>query len=272
MTWAPPPDGAYDRAGVKTLPGVAEVVDGTTVEATVRVQVTEPVPANVAPDENVAVGATFTESGYSPERVRNGDRTDKAWSNWKPGTKNPADTLTFTLPGQRDLTRVVTYFYRDGDNISFPESLKLQVQRADGGWVDASGDVPVGTEGSPVIDLPVPAAAAAATGVRVVMSARPEGYMTVSEIEVYAKAPGVSSDASAASIEVDGVPLAEFDPDKMSYEVSGDPRTSAVTATPADPYATVVIHPDERTDRTVLVTVKGEDGAQTRDYRVTFAR
>ncbi|MEQ7006271.1 Ig-like domain-containing protein [Actinopolymorpha sp. B17G11] len=270
VTWGAPPDGAYDQAGVTTLPGVAEVVDGTTVEATVRVQVTEPVPTNLAPDEDVAVGATFTESGYSPERVRNGDRTDKAWSNWKPGTKNPSDTLTFSLPGARDLTRVVTYFYRDGDNISFPESLKVQVQTVGGDWADASDDIPVGTEGSPVIDVPLPADAGPAAGVRVVMTARPSGYMTVSEIEVYAKAPGVSSDASAASIEVDGVPLADFDPDTTEYDVTGDPSRSEVTATPADPYATVTIHPDERTDRSVLVTVTSEDRDQTRDYRLRF--
>ncbi|MEQ4210041.1 glycoside hydrolase [Actinopolymorpha sp. B9G3] len=270
VTWGAPPDGAYDQAGVTTLPGVAEVVDGTTVEATVRVQVTEPVPTNLAPEEDVAVGATFTESGYSPERVRNGDRTDKAWSNWKPGTKNPSDTLTFSLPGARDLTRVVTYFYRDGDNISFPESLKVQVQTVGGDWADASDDIPVGTEGSPVIDVPLPADAGPAAGVRVVMTARPSGYMTVSEIEVYAKAPGVSSDASAASIEVDGVPLADFDPDTTEYDVTGDPSRSEVTATPADPYATVTIHPDERTDRSVLVTVTSEDRDQTRDYRLRF--
>ena len=44
------------------------------------------------------------------------------------------------------------------------------------------------------------------------MTARPGGYITMSEIEVYAKSPGVSSDAAAASIEVAGVPIARVRP------------------------------------------------------------
>jgi len=189
VTWDPVPDGAFDAVGVVTLTGVAQVVPGSTLDATVRVQVTEPVEANAARDEGVAATATYTESGYSPDRLRNGDVTDKGWSNWRSGPKNPSDTVTFALPAARDLTRLVTYFFRDGDNLSFPESLKVQVRTPDGPWVDASGDIAVGTEGSPVVEVPladVPEAAPT-DAVRVVMTARPSGYMTVSEIEAYAK-------------------------------------------------------------------------------------
>nr|MDT0663177.1 RICIN domain-containing protein [Micromonospora sp. DSM 115978] len=186
-SWEPAPAGAFDQVGVVTLAGVAHLPDSGTVPATVQVEVTEPVEVNAALDPEVTVGATFTESGYSPEGLRNGIRTDKAWSTWKPGTKNPADTITFTLPRARDLTRVVTYFYRDGTNNSVAASLTLQVRAADGTWVDASDDIPVANEGAPVVDVPV--AAGATTEVRVVMTAVPSGYLTVSEIEVYAKAP-----------------------------------------------------------------------------------
>ncbi|MER5977301.1 glycoside hydrolase [Streptomyces sp. NPDC001857] len=188
VTWDPAPDGAFDTVGVVTLHGLARVVDGSTVDASVQVRVTQAVETNVAPDDGVSVDATFTESGYSAERLRNGDLTEKAWSNWKPGTaKNPSDTITFTLPKARDLTRIVARFHRDGANASFPESLKVQVRSADGAWSDASDAVPVGTEGAPVVSVPV--TAAPATAVRVVMTARPGGYITLSEIEVYAKAP-----------------------------------------------------------------------------------
>ncbi len=180
VTWDPASRrGVRPRPESSTLPGVAAVVPGTTVAATVRVQVTDPVEANAALDAGVSATATFTESGYSPDRLRNGDRTDKGWSNWKPGTKNPSDTVTFALPSNRDLTRVVTYFYRDGDNASFPESLRVQVRAGDGTWVDASDDIPVGTEGSPVVDVPITSAATDA--VRVLMTARPSGYLTASE-------------------------------------------------------------------------------------------
>jgi O-glycosyl hydrolase len=266
VTWDPAPAGAFDQAGVVTLAGVAGLVDGATVPASVRVQVTAPVERNAARDDGVVAEATFTESGYSPDLLRNGNLTDKAWSNWKPGdTKNPSDTVTFTLPGARDLARVVVYFYRDGGNLSFAESLRVQVRSTDGEWVDASDELPVGTEGTPAVDVPV--AAAPTDAVRVVMTARPAGYITLSEIEVLAKAPGVSADAAAASIEVDGTPVAGFDPEVTDYRVTvGPPHRSVVTATPADPYAAVAV---ERPVRgTVVVTVASEDGTQVRDYRV----
>ncbi|MGW0710643.1 glycoside hydrolase [Streptomyces sp. NPDC002643] len=190
VTWDPAPDGAFDEIGTVTLTGTARIVDGSTIDATVEVEVTEPIETNVAPDQGVTVGATYTESGYSAERLRNGNTAEKAWSNWRSGTKNPSDTITFTLPKARDLTRVVTHFYRDGGNVSFPESLKVQVRAtADGTWSDASASVPVGTEGTPVIDVPL-TTTGPVTEVRVVMTARQGGYITMAEVEVYAKAPG----------------------------------------------------------------------------------
>ncbi|WP_369030100.1 glycoside hydrolase [Streptomyces adonidis] len=274
VTWDPAPDGAYGTTGVVTLHGTARIVGGGTADATVRVQVTEPVATNIAPDSDVSVAATFTESGYSAERLRNGDLSEKAWSNWKPGnTKNPSDTITFTLPKARDLSRVVAYFHRDGSNASFPESLKVQVQAADSGtWTDASDPVPVGTEGTPVIDVPL--TAGPATGVRVVMTARQGGYVTMSEVEVYAKSPGVSSDSAAASIEVAGVPLAAFDPGTTDYRATTrDPARAVVTATARDPYANVTVETIREHGRTrAVVTVTGEDGTRTTTYRIALVR
>ncbi|WP_254076246.1 glycoside hydrolase [Streptomyces sp. P3] len=274
VTWDPAPEGAFEGTGVVVLRGVARVVGGGTVDATARVQVTRPVQTNIAADDGVAVDATFTESGYSAERLRNGDLSEKAWSNWKPGTaKNPSDTITFTLPAARDLSRIVTHFYRDGSSASFPETLKVQVREAGtGAWADAGGPVAVGGEGTPVVDVPV--AAEAASAVRVVMTARPGGYLTASEIEVFAKAPGVGSDAAAASVEVAGTPIASFDPDTTAYRVvTGAPGRSRVTATARDPYAKVAVeYRDERGGRSAIVTVTGEDGSQTRTYRIRLVR
>ncbi|WP_371658082.1 glycoside hydrolase [Streptomyces sp. NBC_00280] len=274
VTWDPAPEGAYDATGAVTLHGVARIVGGTTADATVRVQITAPVTTNIAPDPDVSVAATFTESGYSAEKLRNGDLTEKAWSNWKSGnTKNPSDTITYTLPKARDLSRVVAHFYRDGSSASFPQSLKVQV-RAPGSdtWTDASGTVPVGTEGTPVIDVPLTAGPAA--GVRVVMTARQGGYLTMSELEVYAKSPGVSSDSAAASIEVAGVPVASFDPGTTDYRVrTGDPARAEVTATARDPYADVTVEKVREHGRTqAVVTVTGEDGTRTTTYRIALVR
>ncbi|NEE02966.1 RICIN domain-containing protein [Phytoactinopolyspora halotolerans] len=277
VTWEPAPDGAFDDAGVATLEGFAEVIDGSMVEATLRVQVTEPVEANAALDDGVVASATFTEGGYSADRLRNGNTTEKAWSNWKSGdTKNPSDTITYELPTKRDVTRVVTHFYRDGNNPSVAESLRVEVRDDDGGWVDVSGEVEIEWDGgaAPAVDVPV--SADSTDAVRVVMTARPSGYMTLSEIEVFADAPGVSSNADAASIEVDGVPIDGFDPGTTSYEASvRSPRRSVVTASATDPYATVRVDASDAGDqleRTVVVTVESEDGSQTREYEVRLAR
>ncbi|MDF3143537.1 MULTISPECIES: glycoside hydrolase [unclassified Streptomyces] len=274
VAWDPAPDGAFDATGTVTLRGVAQVVGGDTVHAAVRVQVTEPVETNIAADDGVSVDATFTESGYSAERLRNGDLSEKAWSNWKPGnTKNPSDSVTFTLPKPRDLNRVVAHFYRDGSSASFPESLKVQVRASGTGtWVDAGDPVAVGTEGTPVVDVPLETGPA--SQVRVVMTARQGGYLTMSEIEVYAKSPGVSSDAAAASVEVSGKAIPSFDPDTATYRVVTDaPSRSRVTATTRDPYATVAVDRlDEPGGAVAVVSVTSEDGSRTRTYRIHLVR
>ena len=110
------------------------------------------------------------------------------------------------------------------------------------------------------------------TGVRVLLTARSAGYLTLSEVEVYAKAPGVGGDATAAGIAVDGVPVPEFDPQTSSYQVRAARHgRCAVTATATDPYATVAVtsHP---AGRRATVVVTSEDGAQTRTYQVTCLR
>ncbi|MDK1344549.1 glycoside hydrolase [Streptomyces sp. 378] len=273
VTWDPAAEGAYDDTGVVTLRGTARVPGGATAPASVRVQVTAPRETDSAREEGVTVGATYTENGYSADGLRNGTTSEKAWSNWRSGTKNPSDTITFTLPEARDLTRVVTHFHRDGTNVSFAESLTVQVRGADGTWSDASDQVSVGTEGTPVVDVPV-RATGPATGVRVVMTARPGGYITLGEIEVHAKAPGASADAAAASIEVDGASVSGFDPDRTSYRVAvGRPGRAEITATPRDPYAKVTVGKDAPGGGTVrTISVTSEDGSRSREYRIELTR
>ncbi|MFC7531871.1 RICIN domain-containing protein [Actinoplanes sp. GCM10030250] len=186
VSWETPPAGTFDQVGDVIVRGTAHVADGSTRTATARVRVVQPVEVNAALDNGVAVTATYTESGYSPAALRNGNRTEKAWSNWRSGTKNPSDTITVALPAEKDPTRVVTWFHRDGTNVSFPQSLRIQTRDPAGTWSDASAEIPVGSEGTPVIDVPFNSGPV--TGVRVVMTARPSGYITASEVEVYVKA------------------------------------------------------------------------------------
>jgi O-glycosyl hydrolase len=175
----------YDHVGDVTVPGVATIPDGSTIPATLVVTVTEPVEANVALAPGTVATATYTEPGYSPQGVVNGDVTDKAWSNWRSGTQRPGDTITVTLPTPGDVTRVVTRFYQDGGNVSYAKTLQVEAL-VDGAWQTVSGVVTVDATGpaAPVVSVPVTPVRASA--VRVVMTA--DSYMTVSEVEVLAKA------------------------------------------------------------------------------------
>ncbi|HYN94286.1 MAG TPA: RICIN domain-containing protein, partial [Pilimelia sp.] len=187
VTWNAAPAGAFDRVGAVSLTGVVRLVDGSTVPATVRVEVTEPIEVNAADDDGVTVAATSTESGYSTDGLRNGDTADKAWSNWKPADLNASDTITVNLPRARDVTRVVTHLYRDSAaGGGLPQSVRVGVRDADGACVGGD-EVPVGTAGGPAVEVPV--SVGRTMNVCVVLTAMPGGYLTVAEIEVFVKAP-----------------------------------------------------------------------------------
>ncbi len=270
VVWEEAPAGAFDEVGFVDLAGTADAGAGETLPATVRVQVTEAGEANAALTPGTTTGASFTEPGYSPDGVVNGNLTDKAWSNWRSGTKNPTDTLTVTLPEPRDLTRVVTRFWKDGSHASWAREVALEA-RVDGEWVVlhdavASDSDPAGP--APVVDLP---ADVRADAVRVTMTAREATHMVVSEIEVFAKVPGVGTDATAEAISVDGEPLAGFEPGTGSYEVRVDPAAGvpAVGVTPTDPYATAAVEDADAVPGTTTAVVTAEDGS-TRTYTVAW--
>ena len=269
VLWDPAPAGALDELGVATLTGTATVVDGIKLPATVRVQVAGPSEANAAAEPGVKVAATFTESGYSTAGLINGDTTDKAWSNWKPSGRNPSDTLTVTLAQAHDVSRLAVHFYRDSSaGGGLPASAQAGVPDAAGNCVAAGPVVPVGTASPAAVDVPVTAVGARA--VCLILTAVPNGYLTVAELQVLAKAPGVSADARLAAIEVDGVPVAGFDPAVTTYRVAvARPGSATVTATAADPYATVAA---KRTGSHWTITTTSEDRANTTVYQVVLAR
>ncbi|MFC3491574.1 glycoside hydrolase [Glycomyces rhizosphaerae] len=189
VTWEEAPEGAFDDYGTVTLAGTAVLIDGTELPASIDVEVTDPIEVNVALGDGVTTSATFTEPGYSTEALRNGNLTDKGWSNWKSGAFNTEDTITVTLPEVRDVTRVVSHFWSDGGRNSYADTLQVQYLDADGNWQNAGDVVDVPTGEAPIIDVEVNAATSA---VRVAMTAGTgdtAGWIILSEIEVFAKAP-----------------------------------------------------------------------------------
>lgn len=191
VVWEEAPEGAFDDYGTVTLEGTATLIDGTELPAEIAVEVTDPIEVNVATEDGVTTSATYTEPGYSTEALRNGSLTDKGWSNWKSGPFNTEDTITVTLPEARDVTRVVSYFWSDGGRNSYADTLQVQYLDSEGNWQNAGDVVDVPTGEAPVIDVEVNAETSA---VRVAMTAGSGGtvgWIILSEIEVYAKAPAV---------------------------------------------------------------------------------
>jgi hypothetical protein len=263
--------GPFTEPGVVSVAGTADAADGRRLPATVRVQVTEGAADNVADDPGAAFSATFTEPGYGTAGLGNGAFTDKAWSNWKSGTKNTTDTLAVALADQKTVTGVKVHFYRDGSTDSYAQSLQVQTKAADGTWKDAGTPVQV-PGGSPAPVVSVPVANVDTEDARVVLTARPNTHMVVSEVQVLAVAPGQSSDAAAAGISINGQQVTGFDPDITSYRADAQGARQEVTATAADPYATVTVKQSDKQTGTALVTIRSEDGSQTRTYEVVFGR
>ncbi|GAB7193453.1 hypothetical protein NUM3379_41630 [Kineococcus sp. NUM-3379] len=185
VVWDAAPAGAYATPGTVTLTGRADAGGGRTIAATATVTVTEAVRVNAALAKGVVATATFSESRFPPANLHNGTTTEKGWSNWRTGTKNPSDTLTFTLPERRHVVEARVHVYRDGTD-SYPASLRVQTRTGQGEWVDAGAEVTVSATGAPAPVVTVPFAGRAADEVRVVLTARPNTHMTLSEIEVFA--------------------------------------------------------------------------------------
>ena len=149
--------------------------------------------------------------------------------------------------------------------------MQLQVQGTDGRWT--SSGAPVGVPaGSPAPVVTLPLSGVTASSVRVVMTARPNTHMVVSEIKVLGAVPAVSSDATLSSISVGATPIAGFDPAVTTYAVPVKGKLPAVSAAAADPYATVSVTQPKGSDRTAVITVTSEDGTATGTYRVTLTR
>jgi hypothetical protein len=82
-----------------------------------------------------------------------------------------------------------------------------------------------------------------------------------------------NNDATLAGINVDGVPIAGFDPNVYSYTVvipQGAIIVPEVTATPADPNATVIVVPTLVLPGTTIIDVFGEDLMTHLQYTVEF--
>lgn len=215
-TWDGLTDAAFAQPGTVTVPGVATGPAGERLDAKLTVIVTAASERNVAPDSRPS--ATFTESGYPVSNTINGIATDKGWSNWKGGTKNEQDTLSYALAQRETVTHVAVQFYRDGNSLSWPATMRIDHRVRGGEWIQ--GDlvpVPAPSSGAPRVDVPV---TGAADEVRVVMNARSQTHMIVSEVEIFAASASPAGIADLARLTVGDQPVAGFDPKVFDYTVA----------------------------------------------------
>jgi O-glycosyl hydrolase len=269
--------GDLAAVGTVTVPGSATSNDPAAgpLAATLTVVVTDPVAVNLAPLTTTSAAATYTESGYSVESTRNGVLTDKGWSNWRSGTKNTSDTLTYTWTAAEDLTSTVLSFYADGSSESWPQSVRLEYRDTDGAWQVVPGAesvAVVSTGGAPTTTVDT-SAVDAATGLRVVMTARAATHMVVSEVQIGAVRAGAASVADLAALRLDGVTVEGFDPATGSYRVTADgSRYPTLTAVATDSAATVTVVQPADGSGTGTVTVVSADGTRTRTTTVQVDR
>ncbi|WP_127573004.1 glycoside hydrolase [Georgenia faecalis] len=272
-------DAALAEVGVVTVTGTATSNEpgAEPLAATLSVIVTTGVPTNIAPLPTTTAAATYTEGSYHVDRTRNGILNDKGWSNWRSGTSNPSDTLSYTFAAPEDLHAATVYFYRDGAG-SWAETLRFEYRDAAGTWTAVPGyEAPVAV-GSPADGTPPLVTADLssiddATGLRVVLNARPGGYMTVAEVEIEALTAAAGSVADLAALRVDGVPLEGFTPEVTDYEVTVQgSRYPSVLALPVDSEATVSVEQPADGEGTATVVVTAADGETTRTYTLSVAR
>lgn len=214
-TWGDLTDAAFAAPGTATVSGVATGPAGERLDAKLTVIVTAAAENNVAPQS--APSATYTESGYPVGNTINGITTDKGWSNWRGGTKNDQDTLSYVLAERETLTHVAVQFYKDGNSMSWPATMRVDHRVSGGEWVQ--GDlitVPAPSSGAPLVDVPV---TGAADEVRVVMNARSQTHMIVSEVSIYAASASPAGIADLARLTVGDQPVAGFDPKVFDYTV-----------------------------------------------------
>lgn len=272
--WTPLTSASLAQPGSVTVPGTA-TADGATLPATLTVLVTAGTLRNFNPDAGIVATATSSESGYGPERTRNGVDGDKGWSNWVSGTKAAQSTLTYTFPATRQVQQATVQFLRDGGT-SWAQTYQLQYQGAEGGtWTSVPGYESAVALASPA-DGTAPMISATfapvtAKAFRVVMNAYANTHLIVSEVKLFESVASPAAVSTLGALRVNGVGVAGFDPARTSYAVTVEGTTMPViTAVATDSAAKVrVTQPTSANGGVASIAVTAADGSATTTTTVT---
>lgn len=271
--WTPLTAASLSQPGSVRIPGTA-TADGATLPATLTVLVTAGTLRNFNPDAGIVATATSSESGYGPERTRNGVDGDKGWSNWVSGTKAAQSTLTYTFPSTHQVEKVSVQFLRDGGT-SWAQTYQLQYQGADGTWTSVPGYESAVALASPA-DGTAPTLVASfapvtAKAFRVVMNAYANTHLIVAETKLFESVASPAVVSTLGALRVNGVGVAGFDPARTDYAVTVEGTTMpVVTAIATDSAAKVrVTQPTSGTGGVATIAVTSADGSTTTTTTVT---
>src|SRR5215218_6300255 len=274
--WSDVAADAFAAVGVVHVDGVA-TADGAELPAQLAVLVTEGTLRNFNPDAGNTASASSTESGYPADRTRNGNISDKGWSNWVSSNKPAQSTLTYQFARAHQVERVAVDFYRDGTN-SWAQTMQVQLRSVAGVWSPAPGWETAQPVTSPADgSAPVVVAEFApitATGVRVVMNAYVNTHLIVSEVEIFESTASPADVSDLAALRLDGALIDGFDPATTAYELDVDGgRLPAVDAIALDSAASVrVTQPTTANDGVATIVVISADGSSETRYTVTIRR
>ncbi len=162
-------------------------------------------------------------------------------------------------------------FYRDGGSLSWADTLRVDYRSAGGTWMQGTlQTVPAPATGAPKVEVTL--GGVAADEVRVVMNARSQTHMVVSEVEIFAAAPSSSAVADLARLTVGANAVDGFDPARTDYAVTvtGD-AWPTLNAQAVDQNASVRITQPADAGGVGTVRVTAPNGTE-RTYTVTVTR
>ncbi len=197
---------------------------------------------NVADDPGVTLSATYTEPGYGTAGLVNGVLDDKAWSNWRSGTKNPGETITLDLGREVEVASVDVVFFDEGG--AYARTLQVEARDADGSWAAVTSvvDGPPRAAGGPTSTLAFDPVVTDA--VRVVMTAHDASYLVVSEIQVFEPADPTLLLAYDLT-QGDGSTVADLSGNGNDGALLGDPVWTGTTGLRLDGQDDAVSLPDD---------------------------
>ena len=236
---------------------------------------------------------TLTESCTNPSDTLNsiingikyssyasGSGTAQRWSNWNERNKEDTPVITFTWATAHLVDQINLFYYTDtsGSN-QLPTSVEFEYS-VDGTSWNAIGYNP-DVEAIPDELEPAEDNKKIANGhiyqlnesinpiaVRIKLGHDTGKFVGLSEAEVISTDLSYESNNTAdlTAIEVDGSPIADFDPSVTEYTVSGKEVTNAASA--GNAAFTIV----PKYNRTVRILTKSEDQAETRLYTIHLQR